>query len=63
MTLADIKKIIVDFFKNLNCKSSCFSSCCNDTEIDIQADIDGDGKKDLDIHIKDGEINIKGSNR
>jgi len=39
-----------------NFKSKCFSKCCRRTELDI--DIDGDGKTDLELKKVNSEIEL-----
>ena len=40
----------------IRCKASCLSKCCRRTEIEI--DVDGDGKTDIELHKKDSEIEL-----
>lgn len=40
----------------LSWKSKCFSKCCRRTELDI--DIDGDGKTDLELKKVNSEIEL-----
>jgi len=46
-------------FGGLKIKSRCFSSCCNDIETDVNIDLDNDGVKDINIHLENGEIEVK----
>lgn len=50
---------ILSKLRKVSFKSRCFSSCCNDEDIDINIDLDGDKKPDINIHLKDGEVEIK----
>jgi hypothetical protein len=49
---------ILSRLRKISFKSKCLSSCCNDNEAEINIDLDGDKKPDLQIHIEDGEIEI-----
>ena len=45
---------------NISFSSSCFgkSSCCSTVEVDVDIDLNGDGKDDINLNIKDGDVNI-----
>jgi hypothetical protein len=50
---------ILSKLKSINFRSKCFSSCCNDEDIDVDIDLNGDKKPDINIHLKDGHIEVK----
>ena len=40
----------------MKCKASCLSKCCRRTEIEI--DIDGDGKTDIELKKNESDIEL-----